>query len=521
VIARVRSFSIGLSLLHIRYYFSFSLLFLSIELASQLDFSHRKGSISVERFATIHKDRNIIGYVSSVNNEHKKSTTKIVSILDIKADVLLQLVFENSSNLYLIETAFNGSQYAFLFLDVSKRQLSLRIYNRNGDLLKETPKVLTPVDIEYFLAHVTHNNNYTGYNQFLQEIGDRGFILILHSIEQNLNICHIYRMNVDSSLDKYYSFMTEGPIYETNYLGKSRNQAYFSFEIDGTKKGTFFTECIALNLETFQSEFEIKQMKDQDYFFFPKIALTSDSSDEVKLVGYFFEAEKNMESEFYDGFAFWDLEPKGDFKNEKYVSFQRDINDLKFKKDNQGKDLGYLFLQNIISDGNGSIYLISEGYQKVAQSAAIGVSVMGMGTMHDYTRVRTYDIALSKFDMNFQYKGTQIIEKPGNAIQLSYRFNQPIFELGKIYNRYGLFDYIGTEVKEDRFEIYFKNFKLEAMGSSSYRIGRFTKNITGAVDFANIEKLPNTSETYILPNVNGRVLFAEKIKKTIYFDFKK
>lgn len=521
MIAIVRSFRIDLLLLHIRYLFSFFFIVYCAEMSAQLDFSDRKGSISVERFATVHKDRHIVGYVSSVNNEHKKSFTKIISILDIKADIILQLEIQNSSNLYLIETAFNGQHYAMLFLDVSKRQLSVRIYDTKGQLVKETPKTLSATDIEYFLAHITHNNNYTGYNQFLQEIGNRGFILVLHSIEENLNICQIYRMGADSMTDKYFTFMTEGPIYETNYLGKSKNQAYFSFEIDGSKKGTFFTECIALNLETFQSEFEIKQMKDQDYFFFPKIALTSDTSDNVKLVGYFFEAEKNMEHDFYDGYAFWDLEPKGDFKNEKYISFQRDINDLKFKKDNQGKDLGFLFLQNIISDGKNSIYLISEGYQKVAQSAAIGVSVMGMGTVHDYTRVRTYDIALSKFDMDFQYKGTQIIEKPGNAIQLSYRFNQPIFELGKIYNRYGLFDYIGTEVNDDKFEIYFKNFKLDAMSGSTFKIGRFTKNINGTVDYVNIEKLPNTTETYILPNVNGRVLFAEKIKKTIYFDFKK
>jgi len=494
---------------------------LSTNLVAQLDFSDRKGSIDVERFATIHKDRHICGYIASVNNEYKKNNHKILSILDIKANLLFQVEFVNSANFYLIETAYNGIDYAFLFLDASKKQLNLQIYNADGKFIREINKSLSTEDIEYFIARITHNNNYTGFNQFVQEIGTHGFLLILNSVEQNLNTCQIFKLNVDSSQDKYYTFMTESPIYETNYLGRSKNQVYFSFEINGSKEGSFFTECIALNILSFESVFEIKQMKDQDYFFFPKIALTSDTSDRVKLVGYFFEAEKNMEKEFYDGFAFWDLEPKGDFKNEKYLSFQKDINDLKFKKDNQGKDLGFLFLQNIIYDGQSSVYLICEGYQKVAQSAAIGISVMGMGTMYDYTRVKTYDVVLSRFDLDFNYKGSQIIEKTGNTIQLSNRFNQPIFEVGKIYNRYGLFDYIGTEVDSDHFEIYFKNFRLDAMSGSNYKIGRFTKNSNGSVDFKTIEKLPNTAETYILPNVNGRVLFAEKIKKTIYFDFKK
>ena len=171
-----------------KYFFSFCFLLYYAELTAQLDFSDRKGSISVERFATVHKDRHIVGYVSSVNSEYKKSFTKIISILNIKADVILQVEIPNSSNLYLIETAFNGQHYALLFLDVSKRQLSLRIYDDKGHSIKETPKNLSATDIEYFLAHITHNNNYTGYNQFLQEIGDRGFILILHSIEENLNI---------------------------------------------------------------------------------------------------------------------------------------------------------------------------------------------------------------------------------------------------------------------------------------------------------------------------------------------
>jgi hypothetical protein len=74
---------------------------------------------------------------------------------------------------------------------------------------------------------------------------------------------------------------------------------------------------------------------------------------------------------------------------------------------------------------------------------------MGMGAVNDYTRVKTYDLALSKFDSDFNYQGTQIIEKPGNAIQLSYRFHQPIFEIGKIYNRYGLFDYLGAEMDKE------------------------------------------------------------------------
>jgi hypothetical protein len=65
----------------------------------------------------------------------------------------------------------------------------------------------------------------------------------------------------------------------------------------------------------------------------------------------FLKRKKIWRDDFYDGYAFWDLEEKGDFKNEKYISFQRDINDFKFKKDNQGKDLGYLFLQNVFSDG--------------------------------------------------------------------------------------------------------------------------------------------------------------------------
>lgn len=503
--------------------YSLIFLFILVEtLTAQLDYSSRKGSLSVERFATIHKDRSIVGYVSSVNLEHKKSTSKSISILDINADIIFQIEIENKPNYYLVETAFNGQHYAFLFLDVVTRRLELKLYDANGKLVREFPRTLTNKDIEYFLAHVTHNNNYTGYNQFLQELNQHGFLLMLHSVESNLNTCQIFKISADSSQEKFYTFMSEGPIYEANFLGRSKSQIYLSFEIDGKMKGQFFTECLGINIESFQSVFEIKQLKDQDYFFFPKIALTNDTSDKVKLVGYFFEAEKNMENDFYDGFAFWDLEEKGDFKNEKYISFQRDINDLKFKKDNQGKDLGFLFLQNIVMDGSSSIFLISEGYQKVAQGSAIGITVMGgMGMVNDYTRVKTYDLTLSKFDSDFNYQGTQIIEKPGNTIQLSYNFNQPIFEIGKIYNRYGLFDYLGAELDKENLRIYFKNFRLDALSGGNYKVGRYSRTKLGAVDYVNIEKLPNTSETYILPNVKGRVLFAEKIKKTIYFDFKK
>ena len=266
-------------------------------MTAQLDYSSRKGSLSVERFATIHKDRSIVGYVSSVNLEYKKYTSKSISILDINADIIFQIEIENKPNYYLIETAYNGQQYAFLFLDVVTRRLELKLYDVNGKLVREFPRTLTNKDIEYFLAHVTHNNNYTGYNQFLQELNQHGFLLMLHSVESNLNTCQIFKITADSSQERFYTFMTEGPIYETNFLGRSKSQIYLSFEIDGKTKGQFFTECLGINIESFQSVFEIKQLKDQDYFFFPKLALTNDTSDKVKLVGYFFEAEKNMENE--------------------------------------------------------------------------------------------------------------------------------------------------------------------------------------------------------------------------------
>jgi hypothetical protein len=112
--------------------FTLYLFIQAVAMTAQLDYSSRKGSLSVERFATIHRDRAIVGYVSSVNLEHKKSTTKSISILDINADIIFQIEIENKPNYYLIETAFNGQQYAFLFLDVVTRSLELKLYNSNG-----------------------------------------------------------------------------------------------------------------------------------------------------------------------------------------------------------------------------------------------------------------------------------------------------------------------------------------------------------------------------------------------------
>lgn len=490
---------------------------------SQINYSSQKGTLNTERFSTIHKDRHIVGYVSSNNISHKNSKLKSIYILDLNADEIFSFEIKDKSNFYLVETAYNGMLYAFLFLDAPSKNLICELRDEKGVVTDRIEKKLGNADIEYFISHVTHNNNYTGYNQFLHEIGKDGFILMLNTVEQNLNTCQIFKINSDTAQERVYTYMTESPIYEANFLGHGKNQMYFSFEINGKTTGQYFTQTIALNKSNLEQSYEVQQFKDQDYFFFPKIALASSSDDEVRFVGYYFDAEKNMDKDFYDGFAYWHLDTKGDFKEEKYVSFKKGINDLTFKNDNKGKDLGFLFLQNVFMDDKKNIYIVSEGYQKVAEGSSIGITAMGMGmtNMGNYTRVKTYDLALSQFDENFNYKGTQVIEKQGNTIQLSYLYSQPIFELGKLYNRYGMFDYLGTELLSDGFAIYFKNFRFDAMSGGTYKVGRFTKYATGRMDFTNIEKLPNTSKTYILPNVDGRVLFAEKIKKIIYFDFTK
>lgn len=491
-------------------------------LCAQIDYHDVKGKMTMERFAPIHKSRNTIGYVSVANFSQRNEKTKSIHVLNLKADEVFSIVLrDKKSEYYFVESAFNGNIYAFLFLDVASSHLLISLYDVNGNHINDNIHKLRKADLEYFLTHVTHNNNYTGQNQFLHEIGIHGFIFMLNSVEVNLNTCQIFKIQGDTSKEQFYTYMTESPIYEANFLGHSQSQIYFSFEIKGKLDGQYFTETIAIDKSNLNLKYEVHQNADQDYFFFPKIALTKMNSDEVKLVGYFFDAERDMDKGFYDGFALWELQKTGDFINEKYLSFNKDIHDLKFKQDNRDKDLGYLFLQNVFSDTSHNIYIVSEGYQKVAEGITMGVSVMGMGTMNEYTRLKTYDITLSKFDGKFNYLGTQIIEKQRNTLQLAYRYQQPIFEVGKLYNRYGLFDYLGTEITDSSFHIFFKNYKLESLSGGNYKVGRYSELSNGRMFYDNLEKLPNTSETYILPNIGGRVLFAERIKKTIYFEFKK
>ena len=491
----------------------------SLVLTGQLDYSDKKGDIELENLKAVYLNGKVVSYVSSVNHNFKKDYKKYITVLNLNADEIFSLAIENGANISLVESAYNGENYAFLFLDKTSKSLGLKIFDKEGVFQKEISKSIQAADYSYFTSHIANNFSFSGSNEYLHEIGKDGFVLMYNLFVENHYTSQILKINLDTTPTKSYVYKIDNPIMEARYLGKSKNQLYFSFQKSGTQKQSLTADVLALDRIKWEQVYEINQTGQLNQQFFPQAILKNENTDTVKFVGYYFNVGNDMLNNFYDGFAYWELETKGDFLSEKYVSFQKDIFDMKFNKDNKGRENGYLLMQDVIGTSE-SIYVITEGFKKVVSGAAVSYSVMGMGTYRDYTQLKTLDLAILQFDQNFNYQKTTILEKYKNLLQLGFNIFQPIYEIGKIFNQFGLFDYLHTEkINENSISIFYKDFNQNTNAGRNYAVSRYSIDENGE-NLTKIEKQPNTSSTYFFPNGNGRIMIAEMIKKKIYFDFK-
>lgn len=456
-------------------------------------------------------------YVFYISDKVDRKTNEYtLKIFDNNLKELKEIKFQDSKDISILESSFNGTDLIFLFYNDEERTFDYQVYGADGkkksfsyrrDLTKKEKAFLTN---SYLAAAEDEDQSYKG----LYPVEGKGFISNMPSREDKDYTFQIDYFSTEKR--KQWTWIpTEGAKrFVGDFLGASNGVVY----LEVLKFGSIMDQkpdsyIVGLDLETGKQVFENKT--DYKYRFYP-ISMSESNSGKAFVYGEYFDPEANIFKDKSLGFAFIGIDPKGKVTSEKYVGWASDMGRF-MNVSSKGKieDFGYMFLHNIIQTADGSIYAIGEGYQKVVSGLGVAAKLLTRNSGISAMKIRVTDLVLIKFDKDFNVKDVKIYEKNNNSIEMQSgaEFVSASY-LGKLVKYYyGGFDYAYTQNSKDgsSFTICYsdyvkgKDYKGGTFNSISFNDGKITTD--------KINTKTDATRSWVVQGKQGQVLVVDYYKK--------
>ena len=186
--------------------------------------------------------------------------------------------------------------------------------------------------------------------------------------------------------------------------------------------------------------------------------------------------------------------------------------------DQRGKvaDLGYVYIHRIMQTEEGKIFVVGEGYKKVADGLGIAANVLTGGYNASMTKLQITDLIMLELSTDFVLENAQLYPKNKNSFSLAYGgsdFASP-HTLALVAKMYGAFDYIYTQMGKNNasfvsaYTDYERN-KGGYKGMTFHSISFYD----GKISTDKINLKTDASRMAILPAKPGAVLLMEYYKK--------
>ena len=444
----------------------------------------------------------------------KRTNEYTLQITDNNLVKLKDIKFQDSKDVTILESSFNGSDLIFLLYNDDSKIFEYQVYGADGKKKFTYTRQLSKKEKRYleatYLAMDDEENNYKG----LYPVDGKGFISNMPSREDK-----DYTFQVDffsSEKRKQWTYIPTlgAKKFIGDYLGTYSGIVYMEvLKFEGMMDGNPDSYIVGLDLETGKQLFE--KSTTGKFKFYPA-SMSQLNDGRAIIFGEYFNANGNIAKDKSLGFSFWTVDDKGKVVNEKYNSWDLELG--KHLPNSKGKidDFGFMYLHNMVQVADGNIYAVGEGYKKVASALGILTQVASGGRSGVSTvKIKVTDLIMIKFDKDFNVKEAKIYEKNSNTQELQsgmeFTSTPLIGKMLKYY--YGRFDYSYTQVNKEgsSFSICYsdyvrgKDYKGGTFNSISYNEGKVTTD--------KINTKSEASSSYILPGMQGQVLVIEYFKK--------
>lgn len=445
----------------------------------------------------------------------RKTNEYTLQIMDQSLNKLKELKFQDSKNVTILESSFNGSDLVFLFYNSDDNILTYQVYGADGTKKYTYTKSISKKD-EAYLATTYFMDDEDSNFKGLYPVEGRGFISNIPSRDNKDFTFQISYLSTETKKQWTYIPAIDGKMFIADYLGTTKNVVY----IEMLKYSSRFDRnpesfILGLSLETGKLLFQ-KSTNEGKYNFYP-ISMSVLNDGKAYLYGEYFDKGGNVMKDKSKGFAFVGIDETGKTLSEKYSSWAVDLGKhLGVNGSGKIDDLGYMFLHNMVQTDDGSFYAIGEGFKKAASGLGIASQVLtggrsGMSTV----KLKVTDMVLIKFDKDFNVKEASIYEKNDNDFQLGAGDEFVSTQmLGKMIKYgYGGFDYSYTQVNKDHssFSVCYsdyvrvKDYKGATFNSITYSDGKLTQD--------KIQTKSDATKSIVLPARQGQVLLMEYYRK--------
>jgi hypothetical protein len=446
----------------------------------------------------------------------KKTNEFTLRIVDNNLKLLKDIKFQDSKDVAILESSFNGTDLIFLFYNEDQKTFEYQVYGANGQKKFSYTRDLTKKEKRYleqsYLAMDDDEKTYKG----LYPLDGQGFISNMPSREDK-----DYTFQIDffsSEKKKQWTYVpTEGAKrFIGDYLGTYHGVVYLEvLKYTGLMDQRPDSYIVGLSLENGKQLFE--KPTDGKYRFYPA-SMSAMNNGKAYIYGEYFDANGNIMKDKSLGFAFWSVDEAGKLLSEKYCSWSSDLGKF-LDVSSKGKidNFGFMYLHNIFQTADGNIFAVGEGYMKVVSALGVAAKLLSRGGSSGVSvlKIKVTDMILIRFDKDFNVKDAKIYDKNPNSVELPGGYegiSTPL--IGKMVKyTYGDFDYAYTQTNKDltSFSVCYsdyvrgKDYKGGTFNSISYNDGKVTTD--------RLNTKSDASRSFILPGKQGQVLVVDYYKK--------
>ncbi len=460
-----------------------------------------------------------IGYynISRTNKKNKDKTYDYLLIIrDNNFNPIAEKIIAFSKWSIFIGSAFNGDYLALCIYDMKEGRYMIKVFDRQSNMyLDKTLAYKSKKEVSK-----TKKNIYLG--EFLQSVDfvalkNQGFILTYPG---------------DYGVVSRGGFNTKAALIKTE-KNVSKNIIELPVERKHFDKGTILRlEVLASNnkhiaLKKLDNSYSINifdanvgklnfttKEKELDSIYINK-AFFKDSGNLV-VIGNYFKDKKGRHNNESLGFFYQEITPKGNVVKLHKNTWENVLSEFpNIKENNKLKDMGYLYLHNLLEHNNGYL-AIFETYKLTTS----GKKIL-LGNNYDSKQLTTNDAFLFNFDKEFKVINIKRIDKQisrwqGASSRYTARYN------AQRAARFGGFDFLyhQKDVNRNRFYFYFYDYERKKQEKNGFAIktaifedGEFFED--------KLTIASKSSEHKVLPAEIGEILVLEYFKKEEKFNIRK
>jgi hypothetical protein len=479
------------------------ILLLVLATATQAQNFSKTDVITVKRrnMGTIMQEGQVKGYYYFYNVEKKdrKNNNYLLSILDENLHEIKSVPIVRPNTYYLIDAAFNGAAFAFLFYDANEKRLELIGYDKTlkqmGKVLKEVSGKMTQAGYNF----VAQGNE--PMQAYLIAVPDQGFI----HYGMKAGARGDYEIEFyDNAIKKKWSTPAPDDEYDFENAGEAFVDGDYVGSLIARRKGLMSTDIdfafIVQSAADGKKLFNIPLETSTSGFAFSQAFFDKDKQQFIVFGEYYKKGENTMKGRSL-GFITVTLDMTGKVVAEKTNPWKA-IEGKVAAKDKERFQSSSILFHDFIRTSDGHLFAIGEQYEKGGLPMAVKLNV--------------YNMIILEFDQNFDIAKAEVFEKDKNGVDMPRGF---ILTTTKILSYYaksiGGFDYVFSNLSKDKstFLISYVNYDREKGQKAKNVLSTivYTPEKTFTVDKMDLNR--KSSAYFVMPAKEGYVMVSEYFEK--------